>query len=280
MLPDTKIDRILVAASVAIFVVSLVLGLSYFVVFDDPEPPLGTNGDEITNMKILQETHTSHLTEKGYEVDYAYVETDKTGDRKSSAKTQVNYRYNGNDTAVSHQTNTQNGVVEMNSYQYHLFDKETKYIKDSTGLDPEYDAKEQSVEPFVGMVDIELIVGLSDTEFRGYTEDRQGLVYNVSASKEDDELLNFNYDGVITVDEKGYIRSLDIEGTSEEIETTYAMSVSNVGSTMAEEPKWVDKAKEQVNQTEQDESTGTENDSGTDGDKDEQKKDKPTPDAS
>lgn len=280
MLPDTEIDRILVAASVAILVVSVVLGLSYFVVFDDPEPPLGTNGEEITNMKILQETHKAHLRETGYEVDYAYVETNKTGERQSSAKTQVNYRYNGDDRAVSHQTNSQDGVVEINSYQYHLFDKETKYIRDSASLDPEYDVKQQSVDPFVGLVDIELIIGLSDTEFRGYTEDRQGLVYNVSASKEDDKLLNFDYDGVITVDEKGYIRSLDIEGTSEEIDTTYAMSVSNVGSTTVEEPQWVDKAKEQTDQEEQDENTGTENDSDTDEDKNEQEEDKPTPDAS
>lgn len=245
MLPDTKLDKILVASSVAIFIVSTVMGLSYFVVFDDPEPPLGTNQEEITNMKILQETHDSYLRARSYEVEYIYVQTNKTGDIKTTSKTDVNLKYQ-DDRALSHQSNSDDGILEINSNQYHLYEKGVKYMQDASDVEMKYDKLNQTAEPFTGMLDIDLIVGMSETEFAGYTEDREGLVYNVSASKEDNKRLNFDYDGVITVDEKGYVRSLNIEGTSEKIDTEYAMLMKNVGSTTVEEPEWLDKAKEET----------------------------------
>lgn len=250
MLPDQKTDRILVAASIAILMVSVVLGGSYFLLFDDPEAPLGTTDEEITNMNILEETHKSYLTTSSYEVEYVYVETvpedmEVDEDETRQSRTEIDYRY-ADDRAVSYQSNTQDGVLELNLEQYHLFDEGIQYVRDISDVETEYRKQEQAAEPFTGMLDATMIIGLSDTEFQGYTEDREGLVYEISASKEDDDLLNFDYEGVVTVDERGFVRSFNIEGFGDDVNTEYAMSVDNVGSTTVEEPDWLEEARQQT----------------------------------
>ena len=202
------------------------------------------------DVQLAIQSHTERLSETSFTLDIEG--TSGVPDSDETQQSSLNYQYNPeSQTAVG--TQNFNGEV---TETFDEFANQQQFSAQNVGTDEVTYDRQALIQPtpFTGANEFIEILSILDVEATDVVNDGNEVVYTINGVNE--EIVGevpVTASGEFRLHTDGYFTYMDVEihNTQDDITTTQEIEISDVGSTEVVEPDWVDTAREETDELEE-----------------------------